>query len=141
MERYCAYQDRCHQEVRYRLIEHQVYGDELEEILSHLVIHGFLDEERFARSYARGKFSQKGWGKIKIIQHLKSKDISDYCVKKAMEELNSEDYQATLARWIKRRLDGRSLKDFKIKQDVILFCQRKGYAYEEILTALQDCSV
>ena len=123
------------------MIEHQVYGDELEEILSHLVTHGFLDEERFARSYARGKFSQKGWGRVKIIQHLKSKDISDYCVKKAMEELSAEDYQATLARWIKRRLDGRSLEDFEVKQDVTLFCQRKGFTYDEILSTLRDCTV
>ena len=63
LQRYCAYQDRCHQEVRAKLLSLGVYGDEMEEIIVSLIEDKFLDEERFARSFARGKFRLKQWGR------------------------------------------------------------------------------
>ena len=66
MQRYCGYQDRCHQEVRTKLLTLKIYGDLLEEIMSDLISEGYLNEERFARNYARGKYRIKGWGKIKL---------------------------------------------------------------------------
>jgi regulatory protein len=63
LQRYCAYQDRCHQEARRKLLDLGIYGDDLEEIISELISDNFLNEERFARSFARGKFRIKGWGK------------------------------------------------------------------------------
>ena len=79
LQRYCAYQDRCHQEVRTKLIDLGVFGDTLEEIITDLIKDNFLNEERFARSYARGKFRMRKWGRIKIRQELKLRKISDYC--------------------------------------------------------------
>jgi len=73
----------------------KIYGDDLEEIISELIDENFLDEERFARSYARGKFRIKKWGKNKITQELKRKKVSAYCIKKGMTEIDEEEYLAT----------------------------------------------
>ncbi len=97
MQRYCAYQDRCHQEVRSKLISIKIFGDWLEEVMSELIQDGYLNDERFAKNYARGKFRVKGWGKVRILRELKFRRISDYCIKKAMLEIDEEGgYEETL---------------------------------------------
>ncbi len=93
LQRYCAYQDRCHQEVRSKLLELKVFGDDLEEIIAELISDNFLNEERFARSFVRGKFKMKGWGRNKITMHLKAKKVSSYCIKKGLEEIEEADYR------------------------------------------------
>ncbi|MDA7625775.1 RecX family transcriptional regulator, partial [bacterium] len=92
LQKYCAYQERCHQEVRTKLIDLGCYGDDLEEVITSLITENFLNEERFAQSYARGKFRFKKWGRVRIRQELKFRKISTYCLKKAMEEINDEEY-------------------------------------------------
>lgn len=96
LQRYCAYQDRCHNEVRSKLLDLGVYGDTLEEVMADLIIDKFLDEERFARSYARGKFRLKKWGRVRIQQELKLRRVSAYCIKKGLSEIDEEDYWDTL---------------------------------------------
>lgn len=126
-ESYCAYQDRCHQEVRYKLIEWGIYGNDLESILLHLIEHNFLNEERFARSFARGKFRIKKWGKIKIEAELKQRQVSSYCIKKGFEEIEDEDYIATLELLIEK--DKLLLKTPATKNKLIQSLMRKGYEY------------
>jgi len=96
LQKYCAYQDRCHQEVRTKLIELGVFGDDLENIIVELIEEKFLDEQRFAIAYARGKFRYKKWGRIRIQRELRMRKISAYCLKKAMSEITDEDYMETL---------------------------------------------
>ena len=85
--KYCAYQERCHEEVRTKLIKLGMRGNDLENIMSRLIELNFLDEERFAKTYAGSKFRQMGWGKKKIIMELKKRRISDYCIMQAMKEI------------------------------------------------------
>ena len=96
MKKYCAYQERCQSEVRQKLYGFGLNNDEIENALCSLIEQNFINEERFAKTFARGKFRQKKWGKVKIKQHLKQKQISDYCIKTALEEIDTEDYLATL---------------------------------------------
>ena len=96
LQRYCAYQERCHEEVRSKLLDMGIYSDWREEIIVQLIEENFLNEERFARSFARGKFRIKQWGRNRIRQELKKRKISDYCVRKAMEEIEEADYRSTL---------------------------------------------
>lgn len=96
LEHYCAYQDRCHKEVRQKLKDLGIYGDDLEDIIVHLIQEKFLDEERFAKSFAGGKFRIKQWGRVRILRELKMRNISAYCIKKAMLEIPDEDYINTL---------------------------------------------
>jgi len=128
LRRYCGYQDRCHQEVRTKLLSLKVYGDDLEEIIVELIKDDFLNEERFAQSYARGKFRFKKWGRNKILQNLKARRISDYCIKKAMLEINEEEYMATLRTIIEKQQDKhQDLGELLAKDKAIKYSVSRGY--------------
>jgi regulatory protein len=93
---YCVYQERSHQELRDKLYEWGQHQKEVEAIISELISTGFINEERFAITYAGGKFRIKKWGKVKIKMGLKEKKVSDYCIRKALSAIDTEDYIATL---------------------------------------------
>ncbi len=96
IKHYCAYQERCHSEVRNKLLELKVYGLELENVITILIEENFLNEERYACSIARGKFNMKQWGRIKIKHLLKAKNISSFLIQKAMHEIDADTYEMTL---------------------------------------------
>ncbi|MFD0748910.1 regulatory protein RecX [Mucilaginibacter calamicampi] len=93
---YCAYQERSQQEVRDKLYEWGLWPAAVENVIVKLIGDGFLNEERFAKAYATGKFRQKAWGKIKIKQGLKLKKVPDVLIKKALNGINYDDYLETL---------------------------------------------
>ncbi len=99
----CAYQERCQQEMRDKLYEWGLYSTDVENIIANLITDNFLNEERFAKTYAGGKFRIKKWGRIKIKIELKKRKISDYCIRKAMEEIPDKDYLSTLQQLITKR--------------------------------------
>jgi len=128
LQRYCAYQERCHQEVRSKLISIKVYGDDLEEIISELISDNFLNEERFACAFARGRFRMKKWGRNKIKQHLKLKRISSYCLKKAMEEIDEEEYLSTLDDILRKKMEKHDdLNPLFAKDKAIQYAISRGY--------------
>ena len=92
LEHYCAYQERCHQEVTRKLRSMQMIPMAIDHIIGHLIQHNYLNEERFARSFARGKFRQKYWGRNRIERELKAREVSKYNIKAAMQELPQEEY-------------------------------------------------
>lgn len=92
-KKYCAYQERCQMEVRQKLRSFQLTSDQREEVISELIQQNFLNEERFSKAFSRGKFRMKHWGKKKIKLALKQKDISDYCIKKGMLEIEDNEYE------------------------------------------------
>lgn len=95
LERYCAYQERCHKEVRAKLQEMRMIPEAIDLIVGHLLEHNFLNETRFAQAFARGKFRTKKWGKQRIVRELKLRDISAYNIKMALAEISDTDYNAT----------------------------------------------
>ncbi len=95
MEHYCAYQERCHKEVWTKLATMHLIPEAKEQIVLHLFEHNFLNEERFARSFARGKFAIKKWGKQRITRELKLRNISPYNIKLGLQEITETDYYAT----------------------------------------------
>lgn len=139
LRKYCVYQDRCHKEVRSKLLKLEVYGDELEEVINALIAEDFLNEERFARSFARGKFRIKRWGRIKIKNELKKRHISDYCIRKGMEEIDDVDYEETIQFLIKKHALFSKADNYKNKKKIIESLQRKGFEYEFINKALNNC--
>ena len=100
---YCAYQERSQQEVRDKLYEWGLWPAAVENIIVKLIGDGFLNEERFAKAYAIGKFRQKAWGKIKIKQGLKLKKVPDVLIKKALISINYDDYFETLRTVIEKK--------------------------------------
>ena len=132
LRKYCVYQDRCHQEVRSKLLTLKVYGEELEEIMSALISEDFLNEERFAKSFARGKFKMKRWGRIKIKNELKKRHVSSYCIKKGMTEIEDADYRQTIEELIRRHRLFSEIHTFTERNKIIQYLQRKGFEYEII---------
>lgn len=92
MEHYCAYQDRCHQEVGRKLKEMNMIQEASNQIILHLLDHDFLNESRFAQSYVRGKFRIKKWGRIRISQELKRRNISTYNITLGLKEIPEDEY-------------------------------------------------
>jgi len=140
LQHYCAYQDRCHQEVRNKLLDLGVRGHELEIIITELIKDNFLNEERFARSYARGKFRIKRWGRIKIKLELKKRDVSVYCIKKGLSEIDDADYYDTLLKVVlakKKLLKPDS--EFKQKNKLVQHAMRRGFETALAWEVVHEC--
>ena len=136
--RYCAYQERCQQEVREKLNTLGLHHDQVEEILADLITEGYINEERFARVYAGGKFRIKKWGKIKITNALKSKHISDYCIQKGLEEIDSNEYLVAIDDIISRRNGPHAERDVFIRRNKIAkYLIGKGFEPELVWEQLK----
>ena len=140
LQHYCAYQDRCHSEVRTKLIKLGVYGDTLEEIMAELIIERFLDEERFARSYCRGKFNLKKWGRMRIRQELKFRKVSAYCIKKGLSEIDEEAYRDTLTHILHKKQNEyrRKYDDYNSRQKAAQYAFGRGYESNLIWEILNE---
>ena len=101
--KYCDYQERCHQEVRNKLYELGAYTSEVEQHIALLIEENLLNEERYACAVARGRFRLKKWGRVKIVQYLKLHKISAYCIKKALKEIDGDEYEKTLNKLAERK--------------------------------------
>ena len=137
---YCVYQDRSHYEVEQKLKELRTLNeDERGEILIWLIQNNFLNEERFSKSYARGKFYQKKWGKIKIKQGLKQKRIPTNLIDKGIEEINEEDYKSTLMELTEKKWNIlRESEVYLKKKKIYNYLLQKGYEYNLINEILKN---
>jgi regulatory protein len=98
LKHYCAYQERCHSEVKDKLYKLGVWKKDHDELIATLIGEGYLNEERFAIAFAGGKFRIKQWGRVKISYELKQKDVGMYCINKALKQIDEEEYIKTLKR-------------------------------------------
>jgi regulatory protein len=139
LEHFCAYQDRCHAEVVTKLYNLKVTPSLHDEVIVYLIEHKFLNEERFACSFARGKHRISGWGKNRILGELKLRKISSFLIKKAMLEITDEMYFETLDRIAVQKWNSLTDQDpHKKAQKVIGYLHRKGYEMEYILDKLEE---
>lgn len=139
LENYCAYQERSQQEVRDKLYSYGLHSSEVEDVLCDLISANFLNEERFANAYALGKFRIKHWGKLKIKQGLKFKRVGDNLIKKALNQINDDDYQQTLRDLLEKK--DALLKEtdtFKRRQKLVLYGISKGYEKDLIFDCLNS---
>lgn len=113
---YCAYQERCQKEVRAKLSEWGLWGVDAENVVLQLIEQNYLNEERFARAFAGGKFRTKQWGRNKIKIELRQREISGYCLTKAMLEIDEEDYLKVLESEAVKKLKSTKDKDPRIKK-------------------------
>lgn len=130
--KYCTYQERCHEEVRTKLLALGARGDELEALMVFLIEQNFLNEERFALAFAGGKFRTKGWGTQKIVRELKLRKISEYCIQKALNSIASDDYQNKLQllaqkKWVVLQDPSLPVR----RQKAVRYLMGKGYGAEE----------
>ncbi|MBX9850602.1 MAG: RecX family transcriptional regulator [Cytophagaceae bacterium] len=136
---FCAYQERTQQEVRDKLYGQKVDKDVAEEVISKLIEDNFINEERFAVTYAGGKFRMKKWGRVKIKEALKQKGLSVYCIKKGMEEIEEEDYLKTLDVLLSKKNSLEKEKNiFKKKDKLSKYLLQKGYEADLVWKAINS---
>lgn len=128
LTQYCAYRDRSQKEVEEKLREMRMIPQACEQIIIKLMQENFLNEERFARSFVRGKFRIKKWGRIKIKQELKYKEIGSPLIKIALTEIDEQEYYKTLVELAEKKVVLIKEKNaFKKKQKLINYLSQKGY--------------
>lgn len=137
IKRYCAYQERCKQDVYSKLREWKIEDNKIQPIINELVKEGYINEERFAIAFVRGKFNVKSWGNQKIIAELKRRNISDSCIKKAMNEIDKKLYKEKLnkltEKWLNEHKKGTKEEQ---KQKLFRFLFSKGYEQDDILSLI-----
>ena len=137
LEHYCAYQDRCHEEVIQKLRSMKMDQDEIDQIIVQLIADNFLNEERFACNYARGKHRIKHWGKIRIVNELKFRKISQYNINLALKEITTEEYEATFHNLAEQNWESiRESNPLKKRKKFCDYVLRKGFesnlVYEKV---------
>ena len=135
---YCAYQERTHQEVRDKLYELGLYSDEVEQVLTELISENYINEERFARTFASGKFRLKHWGRRKIMYELKHRNISSYCIDKALKEITDEEYKRVVMLLIDRKFNQTSGEEFIVKNKIARYLIGKGFETELVWSILNN---
>ena len=141
MANYCTYQDRCHQEVENKMRDFTLIPEAKDEILLFLMREGFLNEERFTRSYIRGKFNLKKWGRNKIRQHLKFKGVPDKLINSSMDEIDERDYRRIAAELLEKTLEKNSaLQAYQQKSKSISYLLSRGYEYDLLLELYGELS-
>jgi len=138
-EHYCAYQERSQQEVRDKLYEWGLHSLAVENIISKLIGDNFLNEERFAKAYATGKFKQKGWGKQKIKQGLKLKRVPDVLIKKALLVIDADEYLLMLRKILSKKAALVNEKDaYKRRYKLQQYALSRGYENDLISDVLKS---
>lgn len=137
--RYCAYQERSHLEVKNKLFEFGLRTGEVDEIVARLITEGFLNEERYAKAFAGGKFRMMKWGRLKIQRELEIAGLTTKCIARGMMEIDQKDYLKTLVGLIRKKSSQTSEPDvFKKKNKLARFAIGKGYEPELVWETIRD---
>ena len=142
LESYCAYQERCHKEVKAKLKDMRMIPEAIDKIMVHLIQHNYLNEERFAKAYVRGKFRIKKWGKNRLIRELKFREVSKYSIESALKEIDLDEYYKTLDELIQKRMTQVTEKNlYKKKKKIADYLLYRGWEspliYEKINTYIK----
>ena len=137
--RYCAYQERCHQEVRIKLFQLGLSENQVDETITELITEGFLNEERFARTFAGGKFRIKKWGRLKIVQGLEAKGITPNCIRSGLKEIDERDYVETLTAILEKKNEQIGEPNRYVRRDRISkYAIQRGYEPELVWRVLRE---
>ena len=141
LEYYCSYQERCHQEVVQKSYDLGMSSNDVDAIVVHLLQNNFLNEERFARSFARGKHRIKLWGKNRIVNELKQRHISAPNIKCALTEISESEYHDTFDKLTERHWE--TIKESNVQKKKKKFCDyllRKGWESAMVYEKLKELS-
>ena len=139
IQAWCAYQERSHFEVTQKLYDYGLHKKDVEQILAALVIDNFLNEERFAEAYAGGKFRIKKWGRLKILKGLKEKRVSEYCIKKGLQQIDQEEYIHVLKTIALKKSSMLNEKKIPVRRyKVASWLSSRGYEQDLIWDVLKE---
>ena len=136
---FCAYQERTQQEVRDKLYSLGLKPNQVEQIITELITENFINEERYAITYAGGKFRMKNWGRLKIQQMLMAKNITDYCIRQALAQIDEDEYRQTIHQLVQKKAERLKIEDLFIKRKRIrTYLISKGFEPELVWEILKD---
>ena len=139
LKHYCAYQERCHSEVKEKLYQLGVWKKDHDEIIASLIEENYLNEERFAIAYAGGKFRVKQWGRVKIKYELKQKQVSNYSIKKAMKQIDEEEYISVLNKLAKEKYAALKSEQYLVrKKKTMDYLLAKGFESDLVRKAVEN---
>ena len=138
IEYFCAYQERCHLEVSKKLNKLGVFGDDVDEYVCYLIDENFLSETRFSEAYVRGKFNNNNWGKIKIIRELKSRNISNWNISNALNQISDIDYNNKLKKLCEKQIELSDKTKVEMRNKVIKSLSIKGWEIDLIITQINQ---
>jgi len=136
---YCGYQERSHYEVREKLYALGMHKQQVEELISQLIEENYLNEERFAIEFVGGKFRMKQWGRVKIKYELKQKKVSEYCIKKALKQIDEDDYLKSLNTLAKKKwnsIKGDGVNHFVKMSKTTTYLMQKGFETDLIQASI-----
>ncbi|HEY6062744.1 MAG TPA: regulatory protein RecX [Chitinophagaceae bacterium] len=133
LKHYCAYQERCHSEVKEKLYNLGVWKKDHDPIIATLIEENYLNEERFAIAFAGGKFRIKQWGRVKIKYELKQKQVSEYSIKKALKQIDEDEYMKVLGKLAKEKYASLKNEQYLVrKKKTMDYLVQKGFEIELI---------
>lgn len=139
LERYCVYQERCHQEIHAKLIQMRMIPEAIDTIIVHLIEHDFLNESRFVETFALGKFRQKQWGRLRIRRELKSRGIGDFLIQKALKTISEAEYLTAFEELAaKKREQWKALPKDSLNRKMYQFLAYRGWENELIFDYLHN---
>jgi regulatory protein len=139
LRQFCAYQERSHAEVKQKLWELGVWRSEHDDIIASLIDDDYLNEERFAKAFAGGKFRMKDWGRKKIYFGLKEKGVNDYLIKQAMKEIDEEAYRKTLHELAEKKFESLKGEQYLMRRKKTMdYLLQKGYEPELVTGVLNS---
>jgi len=139
LKHYCGYQDRSHSEVKEKLYSLGVWKKDHDEIMAALIEENYLNEERFALAFAGGKFRMKQWGRVKIKYELKQRQVSEYTIKKALKQIDEEEYMTSLKKLAEDRYASLKGEQYLVrKKKTIDYLMQKGYEPGLIQIAMNE---
>ncbi len=141
LKHYCAYQERAHSEVKEKLYDLGVWKKDHDEIISTLIEENYLNEERFAIAFTGGKWRVKHWGRVKIKYELKQKQVSEYCIKKAMKQIDEDEYMAVLQKLADERYASLKSDQYMVrKKKTMDFLVARGFETDLVRKAVAKFS-
>lgn len=137
---WCDRQERCHSELRTKLFKEGVYGSQIDEFIAELVMENYINETRFSEAYVSGKFRIKKWGRVKILQQLKLKQVSDSCIKDGMKVISEEEYQDTICSLIekKKRAYKSEKNPYLLKSKIAKYIMGRGFEGDLVWKQLNE---
>lgn len=129
LRHYCGYQERSHREVKDKLYSFGLNKQDVEESISKLIEDDYLNEERYAQSFARGHFRTKQWGRVKISYELKQKGVSAYCIQKGLKEIDEDEYEQTLRELLAKKAESfpETEKSYIKRHKVAAYAMQRGF--------------
>ena len=136
IEHYCAYQERCHFDVKNKLNKLGIFGDQLDEYVCYLIDENYLSETRYSEAFVRGKHNNNNWGRIKIKMELKSRNISEWNINNALNQINGEDYEKKLYKICEKQIQHDDDSLTEVRNKIIRRLTQKGWEMDLIIKCL-----